>query len=119
MVKHNVKIKKQASKGAGVEINLQSLYDTYTKFIELSRYLFGSKNPIYDISEMPGTSDFFTDAVRIAEQLEIDWETMSHEDSNRIMLALLEDYYQAMAKVGKKKDLVIEVTLKIQKKNEN
>lgn len=93
---------------------LQSLYDTYTKYIALSRYLFGTKNAVYDINEMPGDSDFFTDAVRIAEQLEIDWETMSHEDSNRIMLALLEDYYRAMAKVARKKNLIIEVKLKIQ-----
>lgn len=97
---------------------LQLLYDTYTKYIALSRYLFGSKNPIYDINEMPGDSDFFTDAVRIAEQLEIDWKAMSHEDSNRIMLALLEDYYKAMAKVSKKKDLIVEITLKIQNKDE-
>lgn len=106
-----------ASKTNKQDDKLQSLYDSYTKYIALSRYLFGTKNAIYDINEMPGDSDFFTDAVRIAEQLEISWETMSHEDSNRIMLALLEDYYQAMRKVSKKKDLIIEVTLKIQNKD--
>lgn len=111
-------VKRKQKEEAG-DKKLQLLYDTYTKYIVLSRYLFGSKNPIYDINEMPGDCDFFTDAVRIAEQLEVDWKTMSHEDSNRVMLALLEDYYQAMAKVGKKKDLIAEVTLKIQNRNEN
>lgn len=110
---------KRKQKEEAGDKKLQLLYDTYTKYIALSRYLFGSKNPIYDINEMPGDCDFFTDAVRIAEQLEVDWKTMSHEDSNRVMLALLEDYYQAMAKVGKKKDLIVEVTLKIQNRNEN
>lgn len=105
--------KTKVTEGVGGNDNLQSLYDAYTKYIELSRYLFGSKNPIYDINEMPGDSDFFTDAVKIAEQLEIDWEAMSHEDSNRIMLALLEDYYKAMKKVENKKQLTIEIKLKI------
>lgn len=103
-----------ASKTNKQDSKLQALYDAYTKYIALSRYLFGTKNAVYDINEMPGDSDFFTDAVRIAEQLEVDWETMSHEDSNRIMLALLEDYYRAMAKVDRKKNLIIEVKLKIQ-----
>ena len=106
---------KSKAKGTGEQVDLQSLYDTYTRYIALSRYLFGSKNPIYDINEMPGDSDFFVDAARIAEQLEINWEAMTHEESNRIMLALLEDYYVAMAKVSNKKNLIIEIKLKIQK----
>lgn len=107
------KAKANVVKGAGDANNLQLFYDTYMKFINLSCYLFGSKNPIYDINEMPSESEFFVDAVSIAEQLEIDWETMTHEGSNRIMLALLEDYYQAMAKVTNKRNLAIEVKLMI------
>lgn len=109
MAKPKIKVADES----GGQHDLQLFYDTYNKYIELSRYLFGSKTPIYDINEMPGDSDFFTDAVRIAEQLEVDWRKMTHEDSNRIMLALLEDYYQAMAKVANKKKLIIETTLKI------
>ncbi len=93
--------------------DLQLFYDTYTRYIDFSRYLFGTKDPVYDINEMTGDSEFFTDAVRMAEQLGVDWEKMSHEESNRIMLALLEDYYQAMTKVANKKKLVVEVSLKI------
>ena len=54
-------------------------------------------------------------AKNIADQLGVDWKSMSHEDSNRIMLALLEDTYMAMAKVANRKDLVIELKLKIVK----
>lgn len=38
---------------------------------------------------------------------------MTHDESNRIMLALLEDTYNAMAAVGDKKNLAIEVKLKV------
>lgn len=62
---------------------------------------------------MPEDSKFYAAAKEIAKQIDVDWETMSHEDSNRIMLALLEDTYNAMGKVGDKKNLVIEVKLKI------
>ncbi len=114
-MKKNNKAKPQVINEAGGKYDLQLFYDTYIRYIEFSRYLFGTKNPIYDINEMPGDSDFFTDAVKMAEQLNVDWEKMSHEDSNRVMLALLEDYYQAMAKVANKKQLAIEVNLKITK----
>lgn len=95
--------------------DLQLFYDTWMRYIELSKYLFASKNPIYDINEMPSTNKFYKAAHDIADQLEIDWKGMSHEDSNRIMLAILEDTYKAMAAVDakNKKNLVIELTLKI------
>ena len=93
----------------------QLFYDTWMRYIELSKYLFGSKNPIYDINEIPEDNQFYGMAKSIADQLGVDWKSMSHEDSNRIMLALLEDTYVAMAKVANKKDLVIELKLKIVK----
>lgn len=95
--------------------DLQLFYDSYMSYIDLSRYLFGAKNPIYDINEMPPKSKFYKAARDIAATLSIDWETMTHEQSNRIMLALLEDTYKAMAEVDakNKKSLVIELTLKV------
>lgn len=99
----------------GGKHDLQLFYDTWMRYIELSKYLFGSKNPIYDINEIPEDNQFYSMAKSIADQLGIDWKSMSHEDSNRIMLALLEDTYVAMAKVANKKDLVIELKLKIVK----
>lgn len=100
---------------SGGKHDLQLFYDTYTRYIELSRYLFASKESIYDINEMSEDSKFYAAAKDIAKQINVDWESMSHEDSNRIMLALLEDTYNAMGKVGNKKNLVIEVKLKIVK----
>ncbi len=117
MAKRGRTIKARIVDDAGGRHDLQHLYDAYVKYIELSRYLFGSKEPIYDINEMPGDSGFFADAVRIAEQLGISWEAMTHEESNRIMLALLEDYYVAMSKVVNTRRLVIEIRLKIAEKN--
>lgn len=100
---------------SGGKHDLQLFYDTYTRYIELSRYLFASKEPIYDINEMSEDSKFYAAAKEVAKQIDVNWESMSHEDSNRIMLALLEDTYNAMEKVGDKKNLVIEVKLKIVK----
>ena len=89
---------------------------TYIRYIALSRYLFaGGENAIYDINEIPKDNEFYKDARAIAKSLKINWKSMTHEESNRIMLALLEDTYNAMTAVGDKKDLIVELTLKIRK----
>lgn len=100
---------------SGGKHDLQLFIDTWLRYIELSKYLFASDEPIYDINEMPSKSKFYKAARNIADQLEVDWKTMSHEDSNRIMLALLEDTYKAMAAVESehKSSLVVEINLKI------
>lgn len=109
------KLKIAAKDESGGQHDLQLFQKTYLRYIELSKYLFGTKNSIYDINEMSESNEFWEPARNIAKDLGIDWNTMSHEDSNRIMLALLEDTYNAMAKVGDKKKLIIELTLKITK----
>lgn len=89
-------------------------YNTYTKYIALSKYLFGSGDKaIYDINEMSKDNEFYNPAKQIAKSLGITWKKMTHEESNRVMLALLEDAYNAMAEVGDKQNLIIEVSLKI------
>lgn len=97
--------------------DLRLFRDSWLRYIELSKYLFAPENPIYDINEMPQSSKFYKAARAIASQLKVDWKSMTHEQSNRIMLALLEDTYKAMAAVDAqhKKNLVIELTLKIKK----
>ena len=107
------KLQIAAKDETGGQHDLQLFKKTYLRYIELSKYLFGTKNSIYDINEMPEDCVFWEPAQNIAKDLGIDWNTMSHEDSNRIMLALLEDTYNAMAQVGDKKKLVIELTLKV------
>lgn len=116
MAKHVIKnVVPQVVDESGGNYDLQLFLDTYNRYLELSRYLFASKEPIYDINEMPVDHKFYAAATEIAKQIGVDWATMSHADSNRIMLALLEDAYNAMGNVGNKKKLVVEVKLKIVK----
>ena len=100
-------------------LNLEAIKTAYFSYLELSSYLFGKGDKgIYDINEMPETHKFYHHAREISTQLEIDWEKMTHEESNRIMLALLEDLYQEIGKTVPKKErkhLVVEVTFKIVK----
>ena len=99
----------------GGKHNLQFFMEAYTDYIALSRYLFGKKTPIYNINEMKVDNKFYDKAQKIAKQLKICWKTMTHEESNRIMLALLEDAYVAMESVADRKKLAIEIELKILK----
>jgi len=96
--------------------DLKLFRGTYLRYIALSKYLFASGDKaIYDINEIPKDNEFYKDARSIAKSLGISWKNMTHEESNRIMLALLEDTYNAMAAVGDKSHLVVEVSLKIVK----
>lgn len=61
---------------------------------------------------MPETSDFHDDAVRIAKDLNLSWERMTHANSNRIMLALLEEYFQNMQHIDENSSVIIETKLK-------
>ena len=64
------------------------------EFIELSKLLFGmGENSPYDINELKSDNKFYKPAKELAEELEIDWDKMTHEESNRIMLSLLDDYF--------------------------
>ena len=101
-------------------LKIEVIKQAYCDYIELSKYLFGnSESAIYDINEMPEDNKFYTQAREISAQLDIDWHGMTHEESNRIMLALLEDVYQKIgATIPKKerKNLVVELTFKMIKK---
>lgn len=100
-------------------LDLKTIKEAYFSYLELSSYLFGKGDKcIYDINEMPKSHKFYKHAREISAQLEIDWDRMTHEESNRIMLALLEDAYQHIGDtvpVNEKKNLVVEVTFKIVK----
>jgi hypothetical protein len=86
---------------------------TYLNYIGLSSYLFGKGDKgIYNINEIPSDNEFFLPAKEIAKSLDISWDNMTHEESNRIMLALLEDTYMAMSQVENNKKLIVEVKLK-------
>lgn len=96
--------------------DLKLFRSTYLRYIALSKYLFASgEKAIYDINEIPKDNEFYQAAKATAKSLGVNWKKMTHEESNRVMLALLEDTYNAMAAVGDKSNLVVEVKLKIVK----
>lgn len=101
------------------ETNLAALRTAYFEYVELSKLLFASTQEIiYDINELPETNKFFEPANKIANELEVSWQTMTHEESNRIMLALLEEYYNKMAEVADTNDIILQVSFKLNSKNE-
>lgn len=59
-------------------------------YFELSKYLFGDDAP-QDVNEIPEDSPFYESAKAISDEMGLDWENMSHEDSNRVMLNVLSD----------------------------
>lgn len=66
-------------------------------YCRLSKLLFDAgDNTPYNINELKEDSEFFKPATALCEELEIDWKNMTHEESNRIMLSLLDDYFNAI-----------------------
>lgn len=93
----------QLENAAGAEI---------VEFMKLSKLLFGDKAP-YDINEIKPDNPFYKPAKELAEELEIDWEKMTHEESNRVMLSLLDDYYN---KINVDKDYKYTLVINVEKK---
>lgn len=68
-----------------------------SKFLQLSQLLFNedSEECPYRMNELKKTNKFYDEAKKMAEELDIDWEKMTSEESNRIMLNLLGDAFMA------------------------
>lgn len=62
------------------------------EYFKLSDYLFGEAAP-NDINELTKDSPYYETAKELSDEMGLDWENMSHEDSNRVMLNLLAEYY--------------------------
>ena len=78
--------------------NLVDASDALMHYWELSKYLFArTKELVYDVKEIPDNLPYAALAREIAEDLNIKWDKMTHDDSNRIMLAMLEDTYNRIA----------------------
>ena len=94
--------KKKEQNEMGTERILKETMESYLNYLKLSRMLFANpETSIYDINELKEGDMFYMEAKGIADDLGVNWENMSHADSNRIMLALLEDFYQKMKKTEK------------------
>lgn len=79
-------------------------------FFNLSKYLLGDDAP-YDVNEIPEDSPFHETARAIADEMKLDWNNMSHDDSNRVMLNLLSEYFCSI-KVEGKYDVFLTISLK-------
>lgn len=71
---------------------LASSQEAMASFIKLSAFLLSEDAP-FDINEIPEDHPYYQSAKAIADEMEVDWKTMSHEDSNRIVLNLLTDFW--------------------------
>lgn len=70
--------------------------DKMFAYFRLGTLLFGQAEPPYNINELKESNEFCQPAKDLAKELEIDWKNMTHEESNRIMLSLLDDYFNAI-----------------------
>lgn len=65
------------------------------EYFKLSDFLFGDSVP-NDINELPEDNPYYETARLLSEEMGLDWQNMSHEDSNRVMLNLLAEYYASI-----------------------
>ena len=80
--------------------------EAFFRYYELSRLLFGQKqNEIYDVTDIPKTNKFYELAKEIAKQLE----------SNRVMLALLEDSFNLIRDIEDSKSIILQTKIVIKK----
>ena len=88
---------------------LDKAFNACVSFLKLCGKLFNPyTTALYNINELKESDEYYKPARDLCEELEIDWDDMTHEESNRIMLALLEDYYNAM-QVDKEKNYVLKI----------
>ena len=64
-------------------------------FFQLSKFLFGEEAP-YDVNDISEDSPHYESAKAIADEMGLDWKNMSHDDSNRVMLNMLADAFDAI-----------------------
>lgn len=63
-------------------------------FFKLADLLLGgAEDAPYEINELKEDNEFYETAREISDEMKLDWDNMSHEDSNRVMLNLLGEYY--------------------------
>lgn len=89
---------------------LEQSQKAIAEFFKLSQYLFGEDAP-FDVNEIPEDHPFYESAKDIAEEMELDWKNMSHDDSNRVMLNMLADAFAAI-QPDEKYDAVLTISFK-------
>ena len=66
-------------------------------------------------NKLPESERVCSGICKIAKQLEIDWESMTHEESNRVMLALLEDSFNLIRDIEDSKSIILQTKIVIKK----
>lgn len=89
--------------------------NAYLEFAKLCRAFFGS-NPIDSVTSLSKDSDFYKTAQDIAKEFGLDWNNLSPEDNNELMLALLEDFYHRV-NVDDNFDYIVNILVKEKKKS--
>ena len=89
---------------------LEQSQKAIAEFFKLSQYLFGEDAP-FDVNEIPEDHPFYESAKDIAEEMELDWKNMSHDDSNRVMLNMLAAAFAAI-QPDEKYDAVLTISFK-------
>lgn len=74
---------------------LQKSQEAIANYFQLSKFLFSEDAP-YDVNEIPQDSPFYESAKAISDEMELDWENMSHEDSDLVMINMLTDAFAAI-----------------------
>lgn len=85
-------------------------------FFQMCNYFFGD-NPPYEVKDIPENNAYHKLAVEICDEMQIDWDAMTHEDSNRIILAMLDDYFNQIRESADEKVCIEIKASKIEKKN--
>lgn len=88
----------------------EKAYDAYKDFINLCKLLFG-KTPVESITDIDSSSPYYTIAQDIAKEFKIDWSEITPEDSNELMLALLDDVFNRI-NVDERYEYVLSITAK-------
>lgn len=104
--------KKKIPKPTIEPVNKRQTLEAFFRYYELSSLLFDrQRDEIYDVTDIPETDKFYEVAKEKAIQLQIDWANMSHEDSNRIMLALLEDSFNLIREIENSKSITLQTKI--------
>ena len=82
----------------------------WLEFAELASYLLRDDAPL-NINETPESNKFYGPAKDLAEELELDWYNLTQDESNRVMINLLGDYFMNIQE-SKDKHYVLDVTVR-------
>lgn len=94
----------------------QKTLEAFFRYYKLSSLLFDRRrDEIYNVTDIPETDEFYKPAMEMAKQLQIDWNNMTHEESNRIMLSLLEDAFNLIREIENSKSIVLQTKIIVKK----